>query len=41
MRFILEKGNEEALVKGTKEEEEVDVGPVAMLGRRLPLPLRK
>ena len=42
MRLILEKRDEEALVKGTKEEEEtVDVGLVAMLGRRLPLPLRK
>ena len=43
MRFILEKRDEEALVKGTKEEEaeEGNVGLVAMLGRRLPLPLRK
>ena len=42
MRFILETRKEEALVKGTKEEEvEADVGLVAMLGRRLPLPLRK
>ena len=40
MRFILEKRDEEALVKGTQEEE-VDVGLVAMLGRRLPFPLRK
>ena len=43
MRSILEKREDKgkALVKGTKQEEEADVGLVAMLGRRLPLPLRK
>jgi hypothetical protein len=41
VRFILEKSEEDAPVKGTQEAEKADVGLVAMLGRRLPLPLRK
>ena len=41
LRFILEKREEEAPVKGIQEEEKADAGLVAMLGRRLPLPLRK